>query len=64
MLADAFRGVQFLVYREADLSLTLLGQDVDYSFCMSAGFILDGPMLGMVVGDDEGNMKLLQYSPK
>mmetsp|Transcript_20261 Transcript_20261/g.20377 ORF Transcript_20261/g.20377 Transcript_20261/m.20377 type:complete len:571 (+) Transcript_20261:3-1715(+) len=63
MLADAFKSVQFLAFREADMSLTLVAKDFTDGLCMSAAYIVDGPVLGMVICDDEGNMKLLRYNP-
>lgn len=64
MLGDVYHSVQFVVWREADNSLTLLARDYNALACMSADYIRDGSMLGMVIGDDMGNIKLLQYNPR
>lgn len=64
MLVDACRSVQFLAWRESDCSLTLVAKDFDKCFCMSAAFIMDGTALGIVVGDDDRNLKLLRYNAR
>jgi hypothetical protein len=64
MLVDAFKSVQFLVWREADMSLTVVAKDFCDRFCMSAAFIMDGGVLGMTVCDDDGNLRILRYNPR
>lgn len=39
-------------------------QDYNDCFGLSTAFVADGSSLGMLVGDDEGNIQLLQYAPK
>ena len=63
LLGDAYSSVQFLVWRELDNSLTLLGCDYDKSHAMAISFIIDDTSLGMVVADGEQNIRLLQYNP-
>ena len=64
LLGDACRSVQFIVWRERDNLLKPLGKDYDDFACASAEFVVDGDILGIAVGDDEGNMKLLRYNPR
>ncbi|CAE7804376.1 CPSF160, partial [Symbiodinium microadriaticum] len=63
VIADACRSIQFVVWREKDNSLTLLGKDYDQCESLSAGFIIDGDVLGIAVGDTEGNVQLMRYNP-
>eukprot|EP01034_Spumella_vulgaris_P027975 gene27975-34765_t len=64
MLADMFHSVQFLVWREADCSLTEVSKDYEDCTAISTTFVGDGHKLGMLMGDDEGNVQLLQQNPK
>lgn len=64
LIGDARQSVQFLVWREADHALTLLGRDYDQSCALSSGYIVDDSTLGMVVADKEANLRLLQYNPR
>jgi cleavage and polyadenylation specificity factor subunit 1 len=64
LIADACRSVQFVVWREKDNSLTLLGKDYEHYETLSAGFVVDGDVLGIVVGDTEGNVQLMRYNPR
>ena len=63
LLGDACSSVQFVVWRELDNSLTLLGCDYDKSHAMATSFIIDDNSLGIVVADGEQNIRLLQYNP-
>ena len=54
----------FLSWKEDDFALILLGKDYNDCFGLATAFVADGPSLGMLVGDDEGNVQLLQYAPK
>jgi cleavage and polyadenylation specificity factor subunit 1 len=64
LLADVCNSVQFLMWREEDYSLTLLAKDFDRHVCLSSTFMWDGQKLGMLVGDDEKNIQLLQFNPR
>jgi hypothetical protein len=64
VIADVGHSVQLLVWREGDHSLTLISKDMDSQTVLSTAFIHDGPLVGLVVGDDEGNIQLLQYDPR
>jgi hypothetical protein len=64
MLADMLHSVQFLVWREADCSLTQVSKDYEDCTAISTTFVGDGHKLGMLMGDDEGNVQLLQQNPK
>jgi hypothetical protein len=56
--------ISFLVWRERDLSLNFLAKDYDKSVVLSTAFIYDNAKLGIIVGDDEGNIQLMQENPK
>ena len=56
--------VQLLVWREEDWVLMLVSKDYNMTVSRAASFVSDGTHLGMLVGDDEGNVQLLQYDPK
>lgn len=63
-VGDMFHSVQFLLWREADYSLNLVAKDHDQLTALSTAFVHDGPKLGMLVADDEGNVQMLQENPK
>ncbi len=64
VLADMFHSVQFLLWREADLSLNLVSKDYDHCTALSTAFLNDGAKLGVLMGDDEGNVQMLQQNPR
>ena len=64
LIADVCNSVQFLVWREEDLTLTLVSKDMDSQTVLSTAFISDGSSLGIVVGDDEGNVQLMKFDPR
>jgi hypothetical protein len=64
MLCDAHKSVTFLSWKEDDFALIPLGKDYNDCFGLSTGFVSDASQLGMLLGDDEGNVQLLQYAPK
>ena len=64
LVADAMNNIQFLVWREEDWSLNLVSKDYNKTFCRAVSFLSDGVTLGVAVGDDEGNIQLLQFDPK
>jgi len=63
LLGDARESVQFVIWREADNALMLLGRDYDHSCALSTGYVVDDSSLGMVVADREANVRVLQYNP-
>jgi hypothetical protein len=64
ILSDALRGTSFLVWREEDTSLTLQAREGDFFSSTVSSLTRDGPVLGIVVGDDDGNVQQLQYNPR
>ena len=64
VIADVCNSVQFLVWREEDLTLTLVSKDMDSQTILSTAFISDGGSLGIVVGDDEANIQLMKFDPR
>lgn len=64
MIADVCHSVEFIYWREEDKSLTFLSRDFDSCVCLSTSFVFDGGHVGMLLGDDEGNIELLQFNPK
>jgi CPSF A subunit region len=64
VIADVCNSVQFLVWREEDLTLTLVSKDMDSQTVLSTAFISDGAALGIVVGDDEANIQLMKFDPR
>jgi CPSF A subunit region len=64
VIADVCNSVQFLVWREEDLTLTLVSKDMDSQTVLSTAFISDGSALGIVVGDDEANIQLMKFDPR
>lgn len=64
LIADVCNSVQFLVWREEDLTLTLISKDMDSQTVLSTAFISDGTSLGIVVGDDESNIQLMKFDPR
>ena len=57
------RGTTFLYWREEDTCLIFLAKENDNFSAISSGLIRDGSSLGMIIGDDEGNVEQLQYNP-
>jgi CPSF A subunit region len=64
VIADVCNSVQFLVWREDDLTLTLVSKDMDSQTVLSTAFLSDGGSLGIVVGDDEANIQLMKFDPR
>ena len=64
LIIDACNSSKFLVWREEDHALTLLGKDFNEYVGISSALISDGPSLGMLIGDDESNLQMLQYCPR
>jgi hypothetical protein len=64
MLCDVCNSVQFLVWREADYTLTPLAKDLDKHVCISSSYIWDGPSMGLLHGDNEANIQMMQFNPR
>jgi len=64
LVADVCNSVQFLVWREEDESLTPVSKDMDSQTVLSTAFVTDGPALGMLAGDDEGNVQVMKFDPR
>eukprot|EP01038_Epipyxis_sp_PR26KG_P004206 gene4206-5980_t len=64
LVADMLNSVLFLYWREEDYSINFIAKDYDQGVCLTTGFIYDGSKLGMLVGDDEKNVQLLQENPR
>jgi hypothetical protein len=56
--------IALLLWREEDFSINFISKDYDKLVGLSTGFIYDEKKLGILVGDDEGNIQLLQQNPK
>jgi hypothetical protein len=63
-VVDFLHSVQFLVWNQTDYSITLLGKDFGNTVGLTSSFIRDGPNLGILLGDVEANIQLMQYAPK
>ena len=64
LLADMHHSVQLLMWREEDTSLTFISKDYEPSVALATGYLYDGPKLGMLMADDEGNLQLFQENPR
>lgn len=64
LLADVCNSVTLLAWRSEDCCLRELAKDFDNHIALSTAFVVDKPRLGVVVGDAEGNLQLLQFNPK
>lgn len=64
LLSDFGHSVQLLVWREADRSLNPVSRDYENCVCLSTSFVPVSTALGMVCGDDEGNIQILQCHPQ
>jgi cleavage and polyadenylation specificity factor subunit 1 len=64
LLSDFGHSVQLLVWREADRSLNPISRDYENCVCLSTSFVPVSTSLGMVCGDDEGNIQILQCCPQ
>jgi len=64
LLGDMHHSVQLLLWRPEDHSLNLISKDFEPSVALTTEFLYDGAKLGMVMGDDEGNVKVFQETPR
>ena len=64
ILADMFHSIHLLYWRAVDFSLSLVSKDYDNRVYLSTSFIIDGNKLGIISGDDEGNIQILQENTK
>jgi hypothetical protein len=64
ILADMFHSLHLLYWRSVDFSLNLVSKDYDNRVYLSTSFIIDGIKLGIISGDDEGNLQILQENTK
>ena len=64
LLGDMHHSVQLLLWRPEDHSLNLISKDFEPSVALTTEFLYDGAKLGMVMGDDEGNVKVFQEAPR
>ncbi len=62
-VVDFLHSVQFLVWNQADYSITVLGKDFAHTVGLTTSFVRDGSTLGILLGDAESNLQLLQYAP-
>ena len=66
-LGDIRNSMHFVNWREADNSLQLLARDRSRCDVMASGIMLDdgggGVTVGMLVSDDLGNLRVMQYRP-
>ena len=63
ILSDFCQGLQFLVFREEDSSLHSVSCSYDKCVSLTTSFIYDNAALGILIGDNEGNINLMQYNP-
>jgi cleavage and polyadenylation specificity factor subunit 1 len=63
VLSDAYDSLYFLVWRESDVSLTLLAKDYDPIAVYAAGLLSRGGSLDLVCHDDRQNLQFFQYAP-
>ena len=64
ILSDVCNSLQFLVWREADLSLTLLSKDYDTHIFLKSAYLVDGQKMGIIMTDTESNLQMLQFNPR
>jgi hypothetical protein len=64
MLCDVCNSVQFLVWREDDYTLTPLAKDLGKHVYLSSSYIWDGSSVGMLLGDNEANIEMMQFDPR
>ena len=62
-VVDFLHSVQFLVWNQADYSITLLGKDYAKTVGLSTAFLRDGTSAGVLMGDVESNIQVFQYAP-
>jgi len=65
LLGDAHESVSLIYWREEDHSLHPIAHDYEPAGAvMHATYLYDGPKLGMLTVDDEGNLQLFQENPR
>lgn len=52
------------MWREEDHTLHLVSKDFETNVVLSTSFVIDGAKLGILKGDDAGNLELLQQSAR
>lgn len=64
LLGDMHHSVQLLYWREGDHALLPVSKDYEPTVPLCTEFLYDGPKLGMLMTDDEGNLQLFQENPR
>ena len=63
LISDFMHSVQLLVWSRDEYTLTMLGKDYNPCVGLSTSFLRDHSSMGLLVGDDEGNLQMLMYAP-
>ncbi|KAF9460288.1 CPSF A subunit region-domain-containing protein [Collybia nuda] len=63
LVGDAVKSVTFVAFQEDPYKLTLLAKDIGRVCVMSADFFFAGEELSIVTGDEEGILRVYEYSP-
>lgn len=64
VIGDAYRGVQFVRWREDNHSLTLLGKEPHRVSVSASDFLVNGTSLSMIVADEKKNVQMVEYDPR
>ncbi|KAI9146233.1 CPSF A subunit region-domain-containing protein [Paraphysoderma sedebokerense] len=63
LAGDLYKSASFLAFQEDPPKLQLLGKDYYPLHVTSVDYIIDGPNVSFVLGDEDGNIHLLAYAP-
>ena len=64
LVGDLNNGAQFVRWSEKQKKFALLAKDKEATRVLTTEYIIDGGKLGLVVGDENGGLRMLQYAPK
>lgn len=64
VIGDAYRGAQFVRWREDNHSLTLLGKEQHRVSTTTSDFLVSGSTLSMLVADENNNVQMMEYDPQ
>jgi len=64
LISTLHNGIGFIQWSEKQKRFASLARDGEKSRAYDAEYIIDGGKLGLVVGDENGGLRVLQYAPK
>lgn len=63
LIGDAFKSVWFAAFQEDPYKLVVLSKDIRHICVTSAEFFFTEEQMSMVTGDEDGIIRMYEYSP-